>query len=114
FSAPGGDAFDTPDARVDPTAQILGAYPEKVARAVGDIDANGDPTTPFVVKDCEDGTCAYYQYLQGTSMAAPHATGVAALAVSRFGTVVNDRLVLDPRVTEEAMLLAVDRRSCPR
>jgi subtilisin family serine protease len=28
----------------------------------------------------------YYAFLQGTSMASPHATGVSALAVSRFGT----------------------------
>jgi subtilisin family serine protease len=114
FSAPGGDAFDTPDARVDPTAQILGAYPEKVGRAVGDIDATGKPTTPFVVRDCANGICGYYQYLQGTSMAAPHATGVAALAISRFGTPVGDRLQLDPRLTEEAVLLGSDRRGCPQ
>ena len=28
---------------------------------------------------------AYYAYLQGTSMASPHATGVAAVIVSEFG-----------------------------
>jgi subtilisin family serine protease len=114
FSAPGGDAFDTSDAHVDPTAQILAAYPEKVGRAVGDIDANGNPTTPFVVKDCHDGVCAYYQYLQGTSMAAPHAAGVAALAVSRFGTPAGDSLVLDPRLTELAIALGADRHGCPQ
>ncbi len=40
-----------------------------------------------VVKQCQDvpapGTsaCGYYAWLQGTSMASPHATGVAALAI---------------------------------
>ena len=43
------------------------------------------PNTPFVVRDCQGGTCAYYQYLQGTSMASPHAVGVAALIISQFG-----------------------------
>jgi len=42
-------------------------------------DENGDPVVPWVVKDCTAaGVCAYYQYLQGTSMASPHAVGVAA------------------------------------
>ena len=57
FSAPGGDAFDTPDHKVDPTAQILAAYPEHIGRANGDIDASGNPTSPFVVKDCSGNVC---------------------------------------------------------
>ena len=43
------------------------------------------PNTEFVVRDCRGNTCAYYQYIQGTSMASPHAVGVAALIVSHYG-----------------------------
>ncbi|MEO7669651.1 MAG: S8 family serine peptidase [Polyangia bacterium] len=37
------------------------------------------------VQDCTSGTCSTYAYLQGTSQAAPHVAGVAALLISRYG-----------------------------
>ncbi|HUR74535.1 MAG TPA: S8 family serine peptidase [Sporichthya sp.] len=112
-SAPGGDAFDTPDFKVDPTAQVLSAYPEALARASGDIDAQGNPTSPFTVKDCLLDVCAYYQYLQGTSMAAPHAAGVAALVVSKLGYPQGDGFGLDPFLTETALFSTVTQHACP-
>jgi subtilisin family serine protease len=86
-SAPGGDFYDNAgtDKYRTPGNLILAPYPESVGRAAGDIDKDGNPTTPFVVKDTENGRTAYYQYLQGTSMATPHAVGVAALIVSERG-----------------------------
>ena len=64
---------------------ILAAYPKNVADELGDLNPDGTPNNPFVVRDCRGSTCAYYQYIQGTSMASPHAVGVAALIVSEFG-----------------------------
>ncbi|MDX6731557.1 MAG: lantibiotic leader peptide-processing serine protease [Baekduia sp.] len=86
-SAPGGDYRDYPGTPRYATPQnlILAPYPEALARASGDVDAAGVPTTPFVVADTQNGRTAYYQYLQGTSMAAPHVVGVAALIVSQYG-----------------------------
>jgi subtilisin family serine protease len=83
-AAPGGDTRDPVLAR--PLGAVLAAAPVNVLRANDELDANGDPkgtAVGFVVRDHG----AYYQYLQGTSMAAPHAVGVAALIVSQYGSV---------------------------
>jgi subtilisin family serine protease len=139
ISAPGGDAFDTPDFKVDPKAQVLSAYPEALARLNGDIDAAGEPTSPFIVKDCAlsdaasdtasdtaagsaagsasaaapGQVCGYYQYLQGTSMAAPHVTGVAALIVSKLGYPQPEGFGLDPGLTEMVLFSSATQHACP-
>jgi subtilisin family serine protease len=103
-SAPGGWFRDdmregAPTARV-PENLILAAYPRNVAEEFGEINPDGTPNTPFVVRSCKGSTCAYYQWIQGTSMASPHATGVAALIVSQYGHRSGTDISLHPLFTQ--------------
>jgi subtilisin family serine protease len=86
LAAPGGDVYDTPDNTRDVTKATLAAMPAGLVDPEL-VDENGEPLPGSgIVRDCRsNGECAYYQYLQGTSMASPHAAGVATLAVGRFG-----------------------------
>jgi subtilisin family serine protease len=89
-AAPGGwfrDYFGTQDFR-EPENMILSSYPAKVAAEEGALNRGGGLRDPhFYKRDCSATLgCAYYQFLQGTSMAAPHATGVAALIIQAHGT----------------------------
>lgn len=114
-AAPGGDSLDFPGTdrfgAID--NRILAPYPQSVAEANKELRPNGTPNTPFVVRDCIGDECAYYQYLQGTSMASPHAVGVAALIVSEFGEGAGEALTLDPEQTEGIMRSTAVNRACP-
>jgi subtilisin family serine protease len=121
IAAPGGDIRDfygTPEYG-QPTNLILAPYPEAVARANKELNDDGTPRTPFIVRDCQGGVCAYYQYLQGTSMAAPHATGVAALIISqhgarvRTGSLAFGDVTLDPATVEAILVASATPTACP-
>jgi subtilisin family serine protease len=113
-AAPGGDTYDTADNTRNIANAILAAYPKNVAEAAGTLNPDGTPNTPSVIRDCEGDVCAYYQYLQGTSMAAPHAVGVAALIVSQFGhSKGNGQIGLSPLLTGAKLLLSANRHACP-
>ncbi len=116
IAAPGGDYYDSPDNTGDPRNLVLAAYPANVAEASGDLNPDGTPNTPFVVQDCENNTCAYYQYLQGTSMASPHAVGVAALVVSEYGKrdPRHGGLTLNPERTRRILENSAVPHACPQ
>ena len=121
-SAPGGyfrDGLGTSWYRTNENL-ILSTYPRNVALADGAIDAAGNITpaglSAGVKKDCAGTTCGYYQYLQGTSMAAPHAAGVAALIVSEYGKKDPKHpgtLTLAPDKVEKVLTGTATQRACP-
>jgi lantibiotic leader peptide-processing serine protease len=116
-SAPGGYFRDAPWTPTNPNAGvpnlILAAYPKNVADEAGDLNPDGTPNNPFVVRDCRGSTCAYYQYIQGTSMATPHAVGVAALIVSKFGKRSHHGKSLDPFLTQAVLQASATDTPCP-
>ena len=116
-AAPGGftrDFFGTPQYN-SAANNILSTYPLKVLQESGAVDANGEPTRATVFKDCSSGTCGYYTYLAGTSMAATHAAGVAALIISKYGH--RDRwrggLTMNPDAVERRLIRTATETACP-
>ncbi len=87
LSAPGGwfrDGVGTPTFST-PGNLIMSSYPLDLAIEEGLANPDGTPTDEFSAADCSVSPCAFYTTLQGTSMASPHAAGVAALIVQAHG-----------------------------
>jgi subtilisin family serine protease len=126
-SAPGGwfrDGIGTDSYRTNGNL-ILSAAPLNALQDEGQVDKNGNITKLGrdlgVVKSCVNGKhnentseCAYYQWLQGTSMAAPHASGVAALVVAAHGSGSSvEDFGLAPAQTRSVLMETATDHACP-
>ena len=110
-AAPGGyfrDFFGTKQFR-SPLNEVWAPYPVNVAIATGEVtNGGGVPNNPFVIRSCTKATgCAYYQGIQGTSMASPHVTGVAALVIGALGG------SADPAVVRQILEQSAADHACP-
>jgi subtilisin family serine protease len=119
-SAPGGDRrdfFGTPQYNT-PGTRVLSSYPADLAKDERLITGDFRSRNPLAVVDCvgarTEDNCGVYVYLQGTSMASPHVTGVAALIVSQFGSGAGTGFGMSPAAVESRLRGTATDTPCPR
>jgi subtilisin family serine protease len=102
-TAPGGDSrFPTAEA---PNGRVLSTWPFE---AVCPGPANRR------LEDLGSTPTSAYCYLQGTSMSAPHASGVAALIISRYGNLNNPQNgKMRPSAVAAYLQQTADPQPCP-
>ena len=101
--APGGDSILQRTAEAT-NGRVLSTWPTEIPCRRSVQEPPSDPSEPTVV----------YCYLQGTSMASPHAAGVAALIVSRFGNTKNPQNgKMQPGAVQEFLEQTADPFPCP-
>src|SRR3954451_21342133 len=102
-TAPGGASIFRPAESVN--GRVLSTYPPNLPCSRSQQEPfPSDPTYPT----------AHYCYLQGTSMASPHAAGLAALIISRYGDLKNPQNgKMRPSQVAAYMQQTADPQDCP-
>jgi subtilisin family serine protease len=102
-TAPGGDFFYGRGTDGQPFGLVLSTWPSTIP-----CGRNVTEDPPPV------GGANVYCYLQGTSMAGPHAAGVAALIISRYGDLDNPQNgKMRPGSVAAKMQQTADPQPCP-
>jgi subtilisin family serine protease len=102
-TAPGGDSrYGTPPFNGPVAGRVLSAWPAALAASC--LRQVADPGAPG----------ALWCYQQGTSMASPHAAGVVALIISRYGSSKSPQNgKLRPGQAESILQQTADPQACP-